>query len=151
MTEKDDKPGIDPFEKCITIASSCQLVFRRNFLQENTVGIIPTHGYNSEQKHSVNALSWVKYLSHKNGVKIQHARNGGEKTIGPYRVDGYYETENGEKIVLEFHGDFWHGNSKCYSSSTVNPVRGLTMGELYQETLDKQRFLESKGYRYVCM
>ena len=84
-------------------------------------------------------------------MKIQHARNGGEKTIGPYRVDGYYETENGDKIVLEFHGDFWHGNLKCYSSSTVNPVRGLTMGELYQETLDKQRFLESKGYRYVCM
>ena len=151
MTEKDDKPGIDPFEKCITIASACQLVFRRNFLQENTVGIIPTHGYNPEQKHSVKALSWIKYLSHKNGVKIQHARNGGEKTIGPYKVDGYYETENGDKIVLEFHGDFWHGNPNCYSSSTVNPVRGLTMGELYQETLDKQRFLESKGYRYVYM
>ena len=30
------------------------------------------------------------------GVRIQHARNGGETEIGPYKVDGYYENENGQ-------------------------------------------------------
>jgi hypothetical protein len=43
------------------------------------------------------------------GVHIQHARNGGEKEIGPYKVDGYYENENGQKYVLEFNGKIWHG------------------------------------------
>jgi hypothetical protein len=40
-------------------------------------------------------MQWIKYLSTTEGVCIQHARNGGEKEIGPYKVDGYYETENG--------------------------------------------------------
>ena len=69
MTEKEDQSGIDLFENCITIASACQLVFRRNFLQENAIEIIPTHGYNPEQKKSMKALSWVKYLWHKIGAK----------------------------------------------------------------------------------
>ena len=56
------------------------------------------------------ALQWIKYLAHLERLGIKQARNSGEKIIGPYRVDGYYETERGEKVVLEFHGDFWHGN-----------------------------------------
>ncbi|XP_045215064.2 uncharacterized protein LOC123565260 [Mercenaria mercenaria] len=118
---------VDPFKKNITIASACQTVFRTNFLKENTIGIIPTHGYNPEQVQSIKALQWVKYQSYALGIRIQHARNGGERVIGPYRVDGYYETGD-QKVVLEFHGDFWHGNPKLYSSSTVNPVNKLTMG-----------------------
>jgi hypothetical protein len=42
-------------------------------------------------------------LINNEGVHIQHARNGGEKEIGPYKVDGYYENENGQKYVLEFN------------------------------------------------
>ena len=74
---------IDPFKKTITIASACQRVFRTNFLQENTIGIIPSHGYNPEQTQSVKALSTcLKYMSHTLGIRIQHARNGDEKVIG---------------------------------------------------------------------
>jgi hypothetical protein len=31
------------------------------------------------------------------GVHIQHARNGGEKEIEPFTVNGYYENENEQK------------------------------------------------------
>ena len=72
-------------------------------------------------------------------IRILHARNGGEKEIGPYKVDGYYETDT-ERVVLEFHGDFWHGNPNKYSKNTVNSVTKLTMGELYENTLEKQGF-----------
>ena len=34
-----DSTGIDPFEKCLTIASACQLVYRTNFLEESTIAI----------------------------------------------------------------------------------------------------------------
>ena len=143
-----DITGIDPFERCITIASACNLVFRTNFLTPNTIGIIPCHGYRHEQKHSMKALQWIKYLAHSESLDIKHARNSGEKTIGPYRVDGYYETERGEKVVLEFHGDFWHGNPTKFSRSTLNPVNQMTMGEVFDKTLEKRRFLESQGYTY---
>lgn len=143
-----DITGIDPFERCITIASACNLVFRTNFLQPDTIGIIPHHGYRPEQKQSVKALQWLKYISHTEGHKIQHARNIGEKTIGPYRVDGYYETECGKKVVLEFQGDFWHGNPTKFSRSTVNSVNQLTMGELFDKTIVKRKYLEDLGYIY---
>ena len=84
-----DVTGIDPFAKSITIASACNLVFRTNFLERDTIASIPHHGYNPKQNQSVKAIKWIKYVPHTEGHKIQHARNGGEKSIGPYFVDGY--------------------------------------------------------------
>ncbi|CAG2190801.1 unnamed protein product [Mytilus edulis] len=127
MTTIDsNKDGIDPFEKCITIASACNLVFRKNFRRPETIGIIPAQGYNPEEKHSIKALKWLRYVSKSKGMHIQHARNGGEKNIGDYRVDGYHKNDNGEEIVFEYHGCFWHGCSNCYSKQTVNRVNYVT-------------------------
>jgi hypothetical protein len=75
--------GIDPFQQCITIASACNLVFRNKFLYQDTIGIIPAHGYRPEEKHSIKALQWIKHVAHVEGRRIQHARNGGEVTIRP--------------------------------------------------------------------
>lgn len=80
-----------------------------------------------------------------------HSRNGGEKQIGPYKVDGYRETETGDRTVYEFHGCFWHGCQKCFSRSTTNPVTNSTMEDLHQGTLDKKQYLENLGYKYVSM
>lgn len=38
--------GIDPLTSATTIASACSLLIRTNFLQENTIGIIPMKGNN---------------------------------------------------------------------------------------------------------
>ena len=120
MTSGDGHGGIDPFQKCITIASACNLVFRTKFLRPDTIGIIPAQGYRQEEKHSIKAMQWIKYLSTTEGVHIQHARNGGEKEIEPFTVNGYYENENEQKYVLEFNGKFWHGCLHYYNASTVN-------------------------------
>lgn len=37
---------------------------------------------------------------------------------------------------------------KLFASSTINPVNKLTMGELYQKTMDKKSYLETNGYLY---
>ncbi|XP_063418064.1 uncharacterized protein LOC134700765 [Mytilus trossulus] len=122
MTTIDsNKDGIDPFEKCITIASACNLVFRNNFLRPETIGIIPAQGYNPEEKHSIKALKWLRYVSKSKGIHIQHARNGGEKYIGDYRVDGYHKSEDGEEIVFEYHGCF-SGMGVQNSVNYVNPL-----------------------------
>ena len=89
-------------------------------------------------------------MSHKLGIRIQQARNGGEKVIGSYRVDGYYETKT-ERVVLEFHGDFWHGNPSKYSKTTVSQVNKLTMGELYEKTLEKKQYIQDQGYTYMSI
>ena len=103
-----DVTNIDPFEKCLTIASACNLVFRTNFLKENTIAILPPHGYHPGIKQSNIALKWLSYTAEKNDVYIQHKRNGGEKTVGPYSLDGYDEETH---TAYEFHGCFWHGKS----------------------------------------
>lgn len=148
LTKKDGKDGIDPFSKCITIASACNLVFRTLFLEPETIGIIPAHGYRPEEKQSVMAYQWLSHFAHENDINIQHGRNMGEKVIGPYKVDGYYEKDD-KRHVLEFQGCFWHGCPKCYSPSTTNPVCDITMGDLYDRTKEKQIYLEEQGYTYT--
>ncbi|WAR14681.1 ZN358-like protein [Mya arenaria] len=149
LTKKGDSKGIDPFAKCITIASACNLVYRTLFLEPESIAIIPPHGYNPEEKQSKIAYGWLAYYAHTTGLQIQHGRNGGEKQIGPYKVDGYYEVD-GEKVALEFHGCFWHGCPKCFSKTSLNPVRDMKMGDLYISTMEKKQFIEENGCTYVC-
>jgi hypothetical protein len=101
-----DVTDIDPFEKCLTIASACNLVFRTNFLKENTIAILPPHGYHPGIKQSNISLKWLSYTAEKNDMYIQHKCNGGEKTVGGFPLDGYDEETH---TVYEFHGCFWHG------------------------------------------
>lgn len=143
ITTQDDIKGIDPFEQSITIASVCNLVYRTLYLKSEQIGIIPPHGYRPEQKQSIKALYWLNCISKIHDVNIQHAFNGGEKQIGPFKVDGYRETASGEKIVYEFNGC-----PKCFSRNTVNPVNDTTMSDLHMKTLDKMKFLQDKGYTY---
>lgn len=79
LTIKDNKPGIDPFENCITIASACNLVYRTLFLSPETIGIIPSHGYRLEEKQSIMAYQWLSYVAKEQNIYTQHCRNGGEK------------------------------------------------------------------------
>ena len=109
--------GIDAFEKCITIALACNLVFRTIFLQPETIALIPHNGYNPKQKQSVKGIQWLKYVSYSERCRIQYAKKGVEKAIDPYLVDGYYETEDEKKFVLEFKSDFWHRNPAKYSQA----------------------------------
>lgn len=65
LTKKDGHGSIDPFEKCVTIASACNLVYRTNFLEHESKAIITPHGYQPEEKQSVMAYKWMSYISHK--------------------------------------------------------------------------------------
>lgn len=91
-------------------------------------------------------MQWIKYHAQQANIEVQHGENKGEKVIGPYKVDEYHETGN-QKVVMEFHGDYWHGNPKCYSAKTLNKV----VGDLYQRTLEKRRYLESLWYTCLQM
>ena len=101
---------IDPFNKALTIASYCQEVYRTNFLKKDTIAI-----FNNDRqwkiKQSNVAVTWLSYISEKEDLYIKHVRNGGEKRVEPYSLDGYCEETN---TVYEFQGCFWHGKDLCH-------------------------------------
>ena len=157
--------GIDPFEKCLTIASTCHEVYRTNFLKKDTIAVFPRER-ELKMKQSNIAVKWLSYEMERNDIHIEHVRNGGEKRVGKYSLDGYCEEFH---TAYEFQGCFWHGKSrkitvkirkrhlytfftgcsKCYGRETVNSVNGKTMDQLHKETSDKIRYLEDHGFQVV--
>ena len=97
--------GIDPFGSALTIASYCLEVYRTNFLKEDTIAVFP-HDRQLKTKQSNMAVKWLSYVMEKEDIHIQHVRNGGEKRVGRYSLDGYCEETN---TAYEFQGCFWHG------------------------------------------
>ena len=96
---------IDPFNKALTIASYCQEVYRTNFLKKDTIAIFNNHRQWKIKQSNV-AVTWLSYISEKEDLYIQHVRNGGEKRVEGYSLDGYCEETN---TAYEFQGCFWHG------------------------------------------
>ena len=97
--------GIDPFEKCLTIASACHEVYRTNFLKKDSIAVFQ-HDRQLKMKQSNMAVKWLSYEMERNDIHIQHVRNGGEKRVGKYSLDGYCEEYH---AAYEFQGCFWHG------------------------------------------
>ena len=102
-----DDTGLDPFDKAITIAAYCMQVYRTKFLKKDTIALFPQHE-ELKRTQSHEALQWLSYMADKEGIHIQHHRNGGEKRVGPYSLDGYCEETH---TVYEYQGCYWHGKN----------------------------------------
>ncbi|KAK4883382.1 hypothetical protein RN001_006701 [Aquatica leii] len=113
--------GVDCFQEATTIASACNLVFRRRYLKPNSIGLIPAGGYRLADKQSYIALKWLLWLEHSLGISIQHSAKAREHRLREgILVDGYCTQTN---TVYEFHGCFWHGCERCF------PVQVVTDGD----------------------
>ena len=104
-TDGDIETGIDPFDSATTIAAYCMQVYRTNFLKKDTIALLPQHQV-LKRKQSHEALQWLSYISEKEEIRIQHDRNGGEKRVGRYSLDGYCEETH---TAYEYQGCYWHG------------------------------------------
>ena len=102
-----DDTGLDPFDKSITIAAYCMQVYRTKFLKKDTIALFPQHK-ELKRKQSHEALQWLSYTADKEGIHIQHHRNGGEKRVGRYSLDGYCEETH---TAYEYQGCYWHGKN----------------------------------------
>nr|XP_015840028.1 PREDICTED: uncharacterized protein LOC103315075 isoform X1 [Tribolium castaneum] len=142
--------NVDPLLECITIASACNLVFRRNFLKPQTIGIVPVGGYRSNDKNSRIAIEWLMWESQERDIVIEHAGNGREVRLNEgLLVDGYCEQN---RTVFEFYGCFWHGCLKCYPNQTCslsNKDDALFMRR--ETTNSKENRIKSYGYTLVTM
>ena len=74
------------------------------------------------------SIAWLDYMTQRSIIKIQHALEGGEKSLflrGKRRkVDRLDEANN---TVYEFQGCVWHGCPKCYSPDTINKHNQIPM------------------------
>ena len=102
-----DDTGLDPFDKAITIAAYCMQVYRTKFLKKDTIALFPQH-QELKRTQSHEALQWLSYTADKEGIHIQHHRNGGEKRVGRYSLDGYCEETH---TAYEYQGCYWHGKN----------------------------------------
>ena len=116
VSQNDDETGIDPFDKALTIASYCHQVYRTNFLQKDTIAIL-SHARQLKTKQSVEAIKWLSYTSEKEDIHIQHVKNGGEKRVGNYSLDGYCEETH---TAYEYQGCYWHGKDLCDVMYTIH-------------------------------
>jgi hypothetical protein len=65
----------------MTIASACNKVFRKNFLQPDRTVIIPAGGYTGNRKQSKKAVAWLLLEERKECKRILHGRNGKERRL----------------------------------------------------------------------
>ncbi|XP_077865962.1 uncharacterized protein LOC144353285, partial [Saccoglossus kowalevskii] len=145
-----DLTEVDPFSCCITIASVCNVIFRKNFLTPDTIGVVPEKGYLSAQNQSADAIRWMEYEAHVNNTRIQHVRNSRrEMKIGPYHIDGY---DASTETLYEYYGCYFHGCPKCFPRrNETNRKNELSMTSLYERLLAREEWLKSKGYSLVTM
>jgi hypothetical protein len=68
--------------------------------------------------------------------------------IGKYIVDGYDSITN---TIYEFNGDFWHGNPNLYNPEDYNSVSKKTFGELYRNTINREKYLIKRGYNVISI
>ena len=81
-------PGVDKristawkyrcFQESITIASACNKILRKLFLEPDTIGFIPTGGYSGNVNYRKTALMWLVYREELDGCRIMHGRNARE-------------------------------------------------------------------------
>ena len=102
-----DETGLDPFDSVTTIAAYCMQVYRTKFLRKDTIALLPQH-QQLKRKQSHEALQWLSYTAEKEGIRMQHDRNGGEKRVGNYYLDGYCEETH---TAYEYQGCYWHGKN----------------------------------------
>jgi G:T-mismatch repair DNA endonuclease (very short patch repair protein) len=118
----------------------CQAIYRDQFLPENTIGVCAEQ---PSDNYSVKSIKWLKYVSQKDGINIRHACNGGEVTVGKYKVDGFCKETN---TIYQFHGCYFHGCKKCYNELTVNKVSRYNMKYLNTRTASIDDYLRSQGF-----
>lgn len=141
--------NVDPFREATTIASACNLVFRRNYLKENTIGLIPKKGYRLVDNQSSIALQWLSWEEEQRSVRIQHSGREREVTIEGMKVDGF----DGER-VYEFQGCYFHGCPKCFPYKREEPLQEDPSDSLhsrYERTRRKIEKLTLTEYEIVEM
>ncbi|QKE50365.1 DNA repair nuclease [Faustovirus] len=99
------------------------------------------------------AVEYIECIAKKYNIFIQHGKNVGEYDIPGtrYSADGYVEI-NSVKIIIEFHGEVFHGFRGLKRQDELSPFeKKKTFGDLYQQTIKKENTIRELGYKLIVM
>lgn len=87
-------------------------------------------------------IKWFDYVGLSHEFRHQTIRFNNKY----YLVDGFDPNTN---TVYEFYGDYWHGNPKIYDSNLIHPVRKVSFGKLYTDTIRRENMIKNAGYNLI--
>ena len=89
-----------------------EMVIGEKEFVHSTFAKIPLGGYKIDQ-YSKSSIQYLEWVSRREGVKIQHALNGGKVCLPGtrYKLDGYCHETN---TAYEFQGCVFHGCLRCF-------------------------------------
>ncbi|XP_055390586.1 uncharacterized protein LOC129619368 [Condylostylus longicornis] len=143
--------NVEPFLEATTIASACNLAFRRNFLKEDTISLIPKHGYRNSGNQSKVAIQWLVWEEEKRNINIRHTAKQKESFVNGIKVDGFCSETN---QVFEFYSCYYHGHPTCIPHNRNNSLQddsNDTMNTRYERTIKKAERLRKLGYDVIEM
>ena len=119
---------IEVFVESITIAPACSKLLRKQFLQPDTIGLIPTGGHTCNNMYNNKTLMCLLHMEQLDGLQIMHCRKGCEYRLSElprFSVDGYCPENN---TVYNFFGCFWYGHT-CQPFQYVATLSGDTLAK----------------------
>jgi len=127
--------NIEVFLEAIKIASACNKVLRKRFLNTDTIGLIPMGGYGGNVNYSKKSLIWLFHIVKLVGEgKILPGRNGRDyrlPELSHINVDGFCpETRRG----YEFISCYYHGHT-CHLYRDVSTMSVETVAVRYVRTM----------------
>jgi len=125
--------NINVFLESITIASACNKVLRKRFLKPDTIGLIPTGGYTSNNKFSKSPLCGWFIGKRQTVVRYYTAATGVSTDCQNFPTWVWTVSVQRQKLC-EFCGFFWHGRT-CLPFRDVTTVAGETLAERYEHTM----------------
>ena len=156
VAEFEEIAGFNPLVEAVTIASACNLFWRREKLETDLIALEPQGGWRGNRiNQSKIALEWLYYQDHLLGGmgRVRHVRNGGEVQVGTpgemVYVDGYDENTH---TIFEFYGCYYHGCPRCFKRQRDvrrNCHADRTVNEVYEATERKAAMLRLCGYHVV--
>jgi hypothetical protein len=136
-------PGFDSLIYGCTTAGLAMAIMKNQFVENNTIPIIPEKGFELEDNNSLIAIRHMEWLKKVNGwAIIQHAGNGPEKRLkigdNEYKLDGYVpvQANNEEEFAIEVFGCMIHGCLNCMDREK-KCVSGKTAEYEYSKTMER--------------
>ena len=147
FTEQFSKEArFNPFEKCATIASACNLYWRRSIREDTDaakIAVRPLRGWHGATINQSNAaLQWLAYEE----SLLPLGGDGLWTSKGQEFVDGWNRSGN---IVFEFLGCLWYGCPSCYPNRR-NAKHAVMLdrspNEAHRATMEKLGRLKKAGH-----
>ena len=93
---------------------------------------------------------WIDWLIHEHNIEIQSAFHGGEKKIGPFKVDSFCQELH---TMFEFYGDYWHCHPDQFpDENTTHPTikdkdgNPMTVEDIHIRDHQRVQDLQDQGY-----